>query len=74
MSKPANPPLFVSDVLQSETACVSSVSTDITLRDLFAAFALVALQDEQERSATDEKRAHWAYNMADAMLREREKP
>lgn len=43
------------------------------LRDLFAAFALVALDQPQERDATDEKRAAWAYSLADAMLAERAK-
>lgn len=70
--KPDNPPLF--------SALDSVVWTKIDLRDLFAAFALVAIDINEKRrdgysgkGVTVELVASHAYALADAMLREREK-
>jgi len=76
-AKPYNPQLF--DWLKRETSegKVENVyETDVTLRDLFAAFAMTGLYASgtvEKRAHTYDKVAHTAYEMAEAMLIEREK-
>lgn len=65
MSKPDNPALFA---LEIKNGCVSH-STTISLRDLFAAFALAGQLAEGDTVDP----AKWAYRYADQMLAEREK-
>ena len=48
------------------------LQADLTLRDLFAMAALCS-QSQEDATANDEKRAAWAYALADAMLSERAK-
>lgn len=51
----------------------SQAADAMTLRDYFAAQALIALMDKRDRAEPDFKTANNAYAMADAMLRERRK-
>jgi hypothetical protein len=45
----------------------------MTLRDYFAAAALQATQENPDGWTSNEKCAAWCYQMADAMLAERER-
>ncbi|MBZ5588131.1 MAG: hypothetical protein LAO05_06170 [Acidobacteriia bacterium] len=68
-AKPANPPLFDTMEIQ-DTIYVTSV----TLRDLFAAFALAGLAAYRGNIGSWGDYAAEAYTFADAMLAERERP
>jgi hypothetical protein len=46
---------------------------DFNERDLFAALALCGLMTRELSGATAKDKAEWAYDMADAMLAEKEK-
>ena len=73
-TKPYNPELFERGLLLAND--VPGYDTDITLRDLFAAYAMNGLYSRHEAMKTTptfEQVAHTAYDMADAMLTEREK-
>ena len=65
MSEPKNPPLLV-----------GVATTQITLRDLFAAAALsgMNLPHDYSRGIHNSAAAERSYALADAMLAEREKP
>lgn len=71
MSKESNPPAF---------ACVSGKSNEegsflqegMTLRDYFAAKAMPIVFSAKNMDCNSDA-ARWAYSMADAMLKEREK-
>ena len=65
MSKPKNPDLFDGGI---DGAC-----TDVTLRDLFAAFALAGLLGRDEKYLDTLACSRAAYAAADYMLAEREK-
>ncbi len=76
MSEPENPPLLCCEVIPDRNAV--SVYTDISLRDLFAAFALAGMlahskQDPIEAITEPIGLAAPAYRFASAMLAEREK-
>ena len=69
MTKPKNPPLF--DIMETQDIVYA---TSITLRDLFAAFALAGI--DTEALDPDKPQGHTAriaYAVADAMLAERER-
>jgi len=53
--------------------CVDS-QKGMTLRDYFAGQALSSIMARQDppQKGTDEMMAHWAYQIADAMIKERE--
>ena len=74
MSQPENPPLFEFEADHCQAR------TKVTLRDLFAAFAMLGLVQDQAKvgELCEESGAHaidmvplMAYGMADAMLKER---
>ena len=46
---------------------------DFNARDLFAGLAMCGLMTRELKGATDKDKAEWAYDMADAMLAEKEK-
>ena len=71
MSEPKNPPLFAR--VHTHGGTVQEYSTDITLRDLFAAFTLAGLNANPVIDINSETSAKIAYEDADAMLAEREK-
>ena len=65
MAKPSNPPIFDKD---------GYVSLDgMTLRDLFAAAAMAGDEANPNTERSYEASADIAYEMADAMLAERER-
>ncbi len=81
MSEPSNPPLF-EKTFDGDQECPAdpTLCTKITLRDLFAAFALAGQIANPKwpncgpsglPAPEDECAAHWAYCFADAMLEER---
>lgn len=70
MSK-SNPPLFSGVHVHGGQA--QEYSTDITLRDLFAAAALIGNLAMEPSRADYEIHAEDAYSQADAMLAERER-
>ena len=73
MTNPQNPPLFDWEFIQ-QGLNDTHLFTNVTLRDLFAAFALAAQIIQDETAANDpNKAAEWAYVNADAMLAERER-
>ena len=73
MSKPNNPPLFTTHWCTTESGN-ADYSTEITLRDLFAAFALSGfLGDTISPGVNDADIAKASYTLADAMLAERSK-
>lgn len=45
---------------------------EFTTRDLFAALAMVGLMTRELSGATDKDKVEWAYDMAEAMLKEKE--
>jgi len=68
--KPHNPELMAADLIQSTTTQEQIYPfTEITLRDLFAAVALLGLMEGKE-GRTD---CQGAYETADRMLIERQK-
>lgn len=46
---------------------------NFTTRDLFAALAMVGLMTRELSGATDKDKVEWAYDMADAMIAEKER-
>ena len=56
-----------------EPKCNPPVATHATLRDQFATAALQGIMANPEIRETAESRSEWAYEIADAMLKEREK-
>ena len=72
MSKPKDPAIIHSNVQGPRS---TSDGHDITLRDLFAAFALAGLNtcDSEGSRPSSREAAKAAYGDADAMLAEREK-
>jgi len=71
-----NPKLFVSENYTPHEAIPTVVaSTEITLRDMFAAAALIslAITDTQAVGENIERHATWSYEVADAMLTARSK-
>ena len=75
--KPSNPPLFTFDhsrerFVQDGPLEQVGLSTEITLRDLFAAFSLAGMTSKEERLSESERLAVAAYADADAMLKIRE--
>lgn len=83
MSAPKNPPLFEAEVQWHDSVGnpvergVVQAATEITLRDLFAAAALINVAVMAGNGAATpesvQDNARWAYELADAMLRERAK-
>lgn len=65
---PENPPAFPSGPASGNWGVAH---LGMTLRDYFAGQAIVIF--EQEAYTHPEKAAAWAYNLADAMLKERAK-
>lgn len=67
--KPDNPPLFFAwDPDRGD----EPITTEVTLRDLFAAFALAGAISRDGEDISDAKQeARYAYAYADAMLAER---
>ena len=72
MSKPENPRLFDLTDLGVRDGYIA-IGTNMTLRDLFAAFALAGLLSDHTMRAEPKDFAEWAYVDADAMLAERAK-
>lgn len=73
MSKPDNPAIW-NGLLQSEYRGSEGYFTPLTLRDLFAAFALAGLNaSDYSVSGLPSELADAAYRQAEAMLQERAK-
>jgi hypothetical protein len=73
---PDNPLMFSYDVKRGIDGSTHTVVSSITLRDMFAAFALNGLMASNavcSPAATEEVAARAAFNLADAMLAERAK-
>ena len=71
-----NPKLFYCGQFDSQQGSYPTVETEITLRDLFAAFAMIGLISnprEDFAATTREEKAVEAGRQADAMLAERAK-
>ena len=66
-----NNPQLIDWNFTDETRTVPHCFSDITLRDLFAAFALAGLLS-QERFMNGKELATWAYDLAGFMLAARE--
>lgn len=70
-----NPPLFDvaswNDMTADDRA--RAMLTEVTLRDLFAAFSLAGRRASPEGGSSPGAEAHWAYADADAMLAARAK-
>jgi hypothetical protein len=70
MSKETGGPAFPSEGVVTNDGILYD---GMTLRDYFAAKAMQAFLDRQRYSLSDETIAEWAYAIADAMLKAREK-
>ena len=80
MGKPKNPPLFwgLSELARkkmgpTQAECAAKFGTDITLRDLFAAFAIFNGDSALEKYIAAKVLAESAYKLADAMLEARQR-
>ena len=80
MSKPSNPSIHPEALLESYVVYDGEVPGEglvrgdsITLRDLFAGFALAGMIADRADGLDVKDTAKWAYSHADAMLDEREK-
>lgn len=73
-SDPKNPRLFhYHDRDEGGVPLPPGHFSDITLRDLFAAFSLAGRRASPEGGSSPGSEAHWAYADADAMLAARAK-